>query len=125
MSYNRYMDIRIKTSDYEMTSEVAAYLDEKIASLERLIKDGAARCEVEIGRAVGSSQQGDVWKAEIIVHQFGERFVAIAKEESINAAIDIAKDEMLQQLRKNKDRGTTLTRRMGAKLKKMARFGRT
>lgn len=123
MSYNRYMDIRIKTSDYEMTSEVAAYLDEKIASLERLIKDSAARCEVEIGRAVGSSQQGDVWKAEIIVHQFGERFVAIAKEESIKAAIDIAKDEILQQLRKGKEKNSSLAKRMGARLKRWARRG--
>lgn len=118
------MDIRIKTTDYEMPSEVAAYLDDKIASIERLITDEAARCEVEIGRAVGHSQQGSVWKAEFVITHFGERFRAIAQEESINAAIDVAKDEIMQQLRKNKDRSTTLMRRMGARLKKMARMGR-
>jgi len=118
------MDIRIKATDYEMTSEISAYLDDKIASLERLITDDAARCEIEIGRTAGHSQQGKVWKAEITLVHFGERFHAIAEEESVKAAIDIAKDEMQQQLRKNKGRATTLARRMGAQLKRLARFGR-
>lgn len=117
------MELKIKTSNYEMTSDVAAYLDEKMASLERLVSDEAGRCEVEIGRGVGHSQQGDVWKAEIVVHQYGERLYAIAQGESVKAAIDIAKDEMLQQLRKGKDRHVSLARRMGAKLKKFARRG--
>lgn len=117
------MDIRIKTSDYEMNADTAAYLDEKIASLERLISDDAARCEVEIGRAAAHSQHGDVWKAEIVVHQFGQRFYVIAHEESVKAAIDIAKDEMLQQLRKDKNKNTSLARRMGARLKRWARRG--
>ena len=117
------MDIRIKTSDYEMTDEIASYLDTKLADIGRLLGE-TARCEVELGRAVGHSQQGRVWKAEFVVHHEGERFRAIAHEESVQAAIDIVKDEMLQQLRKNKGRTTTLARRMGARLKRMARFGR-
>lgn len=118
------MEIRIKASDYEMTPEVSAYLDEKIATLERLVHDAAARCEVEIGRAVGHSEHGDVWKAEIVITNFGERLYVIAQEESVNAAIDIAKDEMLQQLRKSKGKHATLLRRFGARLKNWTRFGR-
>lgn len=117
------MELKIKTSNYEMTADVAAYLDEKMASLERLVSDEAGRCEVEIGRGVGHSQQGDVWKAEIVVHQHGERLYAVAQGESVKAAIDIAKDEMLQQLRKGKGKNTSIARRMGARLKKFARRG--
>jgi ribosomal subunit interface protein len=117
------MELKVRTTNFEMTAEIAAYLDEKVESLERLISDDAARCEVELGRAVGHSQQGDVWKAEFVVHQFGERLYAVAEKESVKAAIDIAKDEMLQQLRKGKSRNTSLARRMGARLKKFARRG--
>lgn len=117
------MELKVKTSNFEMTAEVAAYLEEKIESLARLVSDAAGRCEVEIGRAVGHSQQGDVWKAEIVVHHFGERLYAKADGESVKAAIDIAKDEMLQQLRKGKDRHTSLARRMGARLKRWAQRG--
>ena len=53
----------------------------------------------------------------------GERWVAEASGESVNAAIDIAKDEILQQLRKSKKRDTSLMRSMGARLKRWARRG--
>lgn len=117
------MDLRLKTTDYEMPSETSAYLYAKLADIGKLLGE-ADRCEVEIGRAVGHSQQGRVWKAEIVVLHEGERFRAVAQEESVHAAIDIVKDEILQQLRKNKGRTTTLARRMGARLKRLTRFGR-
>ncbi len=118
------MEVRIKSTDYEMTPEIAAYLDEKIATLSKLVGDDeTARCEVEIGRSVGHSQQGDVWKAEIVILRHGERLRAIAEEESVQAAIDIVKDEMLQQLRKDHGRNLSLTRRMAARLKRFARRG--
>lgn len=119
------MDLRIKTSDYDMPREVADYLDEKIDSIQKLLGGDAdtARCEVELGRAVGRPQQGDIWRAEIIVHHEGERHVARATGESVNAAIDIAKDEILQQLRKSKGRTSSLARRMGARIKRLTRFG--
>jgi len=43
---------------------------------------------------------------------------------SVNAAIDIAKDEMLQQLRKSKGRHLALARRVGVRIKKWTRLGR-
>ena len=119
------MELRIKTSDYEMTSDTSDYLESKLDAIRKLVGDDeAARCEVEIGRAIGHSQQGNIWKAEITMILSGERLRALAIEESVNAAIDIAKDEILQQLRKNKGRHTTLAHRVGAKIKRWTRFGR-
>ncbi len=119
------MDIRIKTNDYELTSDVRAYLDDKLLSVEKLLAHDArtARCEVELGRAVGHSQQGNVWRAEIIVLSEGKRHVAESTAESVNAAIDLAKDEILQQLRREKDRSNTLMRRFGSRLKNWAKRG--
>ncbi len=114
---------KLKASDYEMTSEVSDYLNDKIATIEKMVEE-PARCEVEIGRAVGHSQQGNVWKAEIIVDQGGERLVAVAMGESVNAAIDVAKDEILQQLRKSKGKHVAMARRVGARIKAWTRFGR-
>lgn len=119
------MDLRIKTSDYDMPNEVAMYLDEKIDAIQKLLAGDAetARCEVELGRAHGSGQQGNIWRAEFIVHRQGERHVASATGESVNAAIDVAKDEILQQLRKSKGRSFSLAKRMGKRLKNLARWG--
>lgn len=116
------MNLRVKTSNFEMTTDVSAYLDEKLVAIKRLLHE-TSRCEVELGRTAGHPHQGKIWKAEIVVHHEGERLYALAEEESVNAAIDIAKDEMLQLLRKNKGRHATLARRMGARLKSWTRFG--
>jgi ribosome-associated translation inhibitor RaiA len=119
------MDIRIKTTDYSMPLEVADYLDQRIAAIEKLLSGDAknARCEVEVGRAAGHPQQGDIWRAEFIVIREGERSVAVATGESVNAAIDLAKDEILQQLRKNKGKSQTLSKRMGSRFKEWTRWG--
>jgi ribosome-associated translation inhibitor RaiA len=117
------MDVRQKTTDYDLEPAVSAYLDEKLAAIEKTVTDDAARCEVDIGRAAGHPQQGRIWKAEIILTHFGERLTALAQEESPKAAIDIAKDEIVTLLRKTRDRHVTLTRRVGARLKKFARRG--
>ena len=46
------MDIRIKTTDYEITSEVKAYLEEKIAAIEKLLAHDAHAARVEAVRWV-------------------------------------------------------------------------
>ena len=118
------MELRIKTTDYEMTSDTSEYLESKLDAIRKLVgSDETARCEVEIGRAIGHSQQGNVWKAEITMILSGERLRALAIQESVNAAIDIAKDEILQQLRKSKGRSQTLSKRIGGRIKKWTRFG--
>lgn len=117
------MDIRIKTTDYEMEPEVARYLDDKLAAVEKMVTDDAARCEADVGRVAGHPQQGRIWKAEIILTHFGERLTALAQEESPKAAIDVAKDEIVTLLRKTRDKHVTRTRRVGARLKKFARRG--
>jgi hypothetical protein len=62
------MDIRIKTTDYEMEADVAPYLAKKLASIEKLIGAEAklTRCEVEIGRDAGKKHKSDyMWYADI------------------------------------------------------------
>jgi ribosomal subunit interface protein len=121
------MDIRIKTTDYQMTAEISSYLDERLGAIEKHLGNEAssARCEVEIGRASGHSKRGDVWFAEInLMYPGSEHMRSTAQSESVNAAIDEAKDEMMQQLRKEKRLHTKVIRKSGAAIKKMMRFGR-
>lgn len=112
-----------------MPNETATYLDEKLRAIEKLVGDDpSAKCDVEVGRAVGHSQQGNVWMAEFTLTLAGEssatrRLRAIAHEESVHAAIDVAKDEMVQQLRKTKGKATALSRKVGARIKEWLRFG--
>lgn len=119
------MNIRIKTSDYEMPTKVSTYLAERLASLEKLLGDDAdtTRCEVELGLATGRHKHSEYqWFAEIQIKRPGEgTLVATNHESSINAAIDNAKDEMLNQMRKTKTMRTSKVRKDAAKAKRILR----
>ena len=122
------MDIRIKTTDYEITPEVSAYLDERIAALEKFLTGDTeiTRCEVELGRAAGRPRHGaNIWFAEISVIQPGmTRVHARNNAQSINAAIDDVKEEVERQLRSEKKLHIRLMRKTGAAVKSWMRFGK-
>ena len=122
------MDVRIKATDYELTPEVSAYLDERIAAIEKLLASDAAlaRCEVEMGRAAGGQRHGDyLYFAEInLTYPGGETVHATNNAENVNTAIDDVKAEIIRQLRKQKTSHMQILRKGGAMLKSMMRFGR-
>ena len=119
------MEIKIKATGYEMTPETSQYLAERITALERLIDPGdeTALCEVEVGKTTEHHRQGNIWVAEFQIVRGGERLRAVAEAESLNAAIDGAKDEMLRQLRHSKGKSESLARRAGKSFKDWLRFG--
>lgn len=119
------MQIRIRTIGHDLTDETSSYLHGRIEALQRFVDpfDETALCEVEIGRAIGGQKEGEIWRAEFQIVRGGERLRSEAIASTINAAIDAAKDEMLQQLRKSKGKHFALARRAGAKIKSWLRFG--
>jgi len=122
------MDIRIKATDYELTSEIEVYLANRLDALEKFIVGNAdiVRCEVEIGRDAGRPRHGkNLYFAEMRVISPGESDVyARNNSESVNGAIDDVKEEVERQLRKRKRTKMSYVRKSGAMLKRLMRFGR-
>lgn len=122
------MDIRIKATDYELTQEARTYLDERIASLEKFLRDdaGTARCEIELGRDGGGQRHGaNMWFAEIRIMQPGSTPVYARNNAStVNAAIDDVKEEIERQLRSEKKLHTRIMRKTGAAIKDWMRWGK-
>lgn len=120
------MNIRIKTTDYEMPPDVSAYLDERIAAIEKLLGADAlvARLEVEIARAAGNQRHGDhMWRAEFLLAYPGSEPVRASNNAAtVNAAIDDAKQELARQLRSGRKSSRTLMRRAGAAIKRLMRM---
>jgi ribosomal subunit interface protein len=115
------MDIRIKATAFEMNEETRKYLDERIASFEKLLshESQTARCEVEVGRDAGGQRHGEnMWFAEVSIIVPGrERVYARNNSESVNGAIDDVKREVERQMRKQKGSYMHRIRRTGARLK--------
>ena len=119
------MDIRTKVTDYQMTDAVQRYLDDKVAVIEKHIGERArqARLEIEIGKSGGHSKHGENWFAELQVRIPGGNYARVVCEaETVQAAIDEAKDEMLRKLRTSKIEHTSFLRKSGAALKRMLRM---
>ncbi|MBI2030799.1 HPF/RaiA family ribosome-associated protein [Candidatus Kaiserbacteria bacterium] len=121
------MDIRIKTTDYQAPAEVSAHIDSRVELIEKALPlDQAehARCEVEVGKAVGNMKHGEIWFAEINLNAAGKRMRATAEAENVNMAIDEAKDEIIRQLRKHQQLHRRILRKGESMIKNALRFGR-
>lgn len=120
------MDIRVKTTEYQMTPEVAAYLDDKIAQIEKSAGPNPeqARVEVELGKATGHHKHSEyLYFAEIQLIRPGEtRIVARNHEPTVNSAIDNANGELLRQLHQEKKLHTRVWRKGGALAKRLLRL---
>jgi len=121
------MDIRIKATEYQLTPEVSAYIDDRLAALDKFLGGDTAstRCEVEVGRDAGGQRHGpNMWFAEMRVIIPGSPAVyARNNAENVNMAIDDVKAEIERQLRKQKKFHSRFLRKTGAAIKNWTRFG--
>jgi ribosomal subunit interface protein len=118
------MEIKIKTTDFEMTDEVQKHIEGTLAAAQKMLKgDDAALCDVNVGRAIGSSRHGEVWFAEFnLIHTGNAHIRAYARADTVNVAVDKARDELIQQLRKSKRFHIRMLRTGGAAIKKLMRW---
>jgi ribosomal subunit interface protein len=119
------MDIRIKATNFEMTSTAKAYLDERLATIERHLGSDAAvaRVEVEVGREAAHSHNGENWFAEVQIRIPGGNYArVVGKGTSVNVAIDDAKDEVLRKMRTSKKEKSGFLKKSGAALKRLLRM---
>lgn len=120
------MEVRTKATDYEMTPDVSAYLDERLAHLERILgaDNDVAQCDVEIGRDAGRPRHGaNIYFAEITVRvPGGVHARATNRSESLNGAIDAVKGEIERQLRQGRKVHRRVLRKSGALAKWLLRM---
>lgn len=120
------MDIRIKSTDFQITPDVENYLAERIGMLEKLLEDSTlARVEVEIGRDAGRPRHGkNIWFAEMhVIRPGSSRVYARNNGETINEAIEDAKNEVMRQLQRSKQIHRRVLRKGGAMVKRLLRLG--
>ncbi|MCH7530038.1 ribosome-associated translation inhibitor RaiA [Patescibacteria group bacterium] len=117
------MHINIKATHITLTPEASEYLDKRLASLEKLVdpNDTSAMADVEVGKTTMHHQSGDVFRAEINIRTAGKQFRAVAEEGTLYSAIDKARDEILREMRRNKQKRLHLLKRSGAKVKEFTR----
>ncbi len=113
------MNRKIKTTNIIVDSGVEDYLDKRLEAVEKLIdvNDPTLLVEIELAKTTKHHQTGDIFRAEINLTINGNQFRAEAEEIDLNKAIDMMKDELLNELRSYKGKRHSIVKRSGAKIK--------
>jgi ribosomal subunit interface protein len=117
----------IKTTNYELNSEIRTLIDSKLSHLDKFLpvnKDQEVIVDVEVGKTTQHHNQGEVYRAEFNLKYSDQFKRSESTQESLEAAIEIASDELNRQVRRSKNKKTDLIRKGGKQIKKILRFGR-
>ena len=116
--------INTKATHIELTPDIEDRLEKKLHTLEKFIPSTTdCVCDVELEK-LAEHQTGKVYRAEVNLQVAGKLFRAEATDETIEAAIDQAKNELKRELRRSSGKHKSLIKKGGQKLKDMLRFGR-
>ena len=126
------MEIHFKSAhtkdvEDEVTPEIISITQRKIISLKKYLgkTDVVTQVYVEFGKATEAHHSGNVWRTQINLDSRGKRYHATAVAENIQMAADAAIKDLEATLRKNKQRGESMLKRGGIRLKDFMRgFGK-
>jgi ribosomal subunit interface protein len=114
--------IKVKASGIETTEKILDILEKKLAQVERLLPKGAnAVFEIELGKATKHHKTGKIFRAEANLSHGPMLYRAVGTEETIEIAIDVMKNELKSELRKNKTKRKDVARKGGRELKRRVR----
>lgn len=117
------MQYALKTTYVELSSTTRGYLDKKMNSLGKLLDASAGniRADVEVGKTTRHHATGNLFLAEINVHIGRTLLRARAEAANLHAAIDIAQEEMTNELRRFRERHVARERKGKRELKERVR----
>jgi len=125
--------IIIKGTNTKLSPSINQYIEEKIGVLEKFLKDvdpEIVEARVEVGKTKHDQRRGEIYRAEVNL-KIGGKILRVEKtESSLYAAIDLAKDELSRQVRRDKDKRSAMFIRGARSWKKfwkinpLARFRR-
>ena len=114
------MNINTKTSNVTLTEAISDYVEKRLKKIGKLVGgDTSVMCDVELARTTEHHNKGDIFRAEIHIVGSGKNLFASSEKEDLYTAIDDARDEILRELKANKEKKLSLVRRGGARVKAM------
>lgn len=116
--------ITVKVTNVELSPGLSALIDQKFSSLGKLIPDNAldVSCRVEVEKLT-EHLSGKIYRVEANLFVFGRTYRAEATEEQLERAIDVARDELKQELEHVEGKRQSMMRRGARALKNMLRMG--
>lgn len=114
------MNINIKTTNIALSAPISDYTGKRLRKVSKFLdSDPASQCDIELAKTTGHHQKGPIFKAEIHIVGAGKNIYATSEKEDLYAAIDGVRDEIMRELKTNKEKSVSFVRRGGARVKAM------
>jgi len=99
------MNIRIKATKLELTDAIRDYFQNKMNMVEKYLGDiPVINCDVEIEKAVGGQNKGEIYRAEVNL-EVPHKLLRVEKTEvDLYKAIDVVKDNLEIVIKKYKEK---------------------
>lgn len=117
----------IQAKNMELTGDIRTLVNDKISHFEKFLPVADSEevlVDVEVGKTTEHHSHGKIFRAEFNLSYKGQFRRAESTQEDLRAAIEIASDDMVRQIRRNKERTIERIRKGASKLKGWLRFGR-
>ncbi|MFH1461258.1 MAG: ribosome-associated translation inhibitor RaiA [Patescibacteria group bacterium] len=104
------MKIIIKATNIQPSPSINQYIEEKIGGLEKFLKNidpELIMAEIEVGKITQGQRQGEIFRAEVNLSIGGQLLRSEETGESLQAAIDLIKDELQREIRRHKEKQQT------------------
>lgn len=120
------MQIDLQSKNIELTEAIKDYVVKKVTNLEKLLsnietKKGEARVKFEVAKTTNHHKTGEIFHADCTINIDGQKYYGESDHEDLYTAIDAVKEQLFNDIGKNKDRKQTLFRRGAASIKKMTK----
>jgi putative sigma-54 modulation protein len=118
------MKINLQGKNLELTPAIHDYVVKRVTNLGRLLsvieeKKGEIMVRFNVSKITKHHKEGEVFEADCSITIKGENFYSSVVMEDLYQAIDAVKENLFNEIEKNKDRKQTLFRRGAKSVKKM------
>src|SRR3989344_3271804 len=122
------MITNIRYTNIIKTEAVEDYILKKLEALNKFKaiignEENSVIANVEVGRIGKHHLKGDVFRAEINLSVKGKMFRAVSEKDDLYASIDEMQSEVVREVRKTKNRQSSLIKKGNRKVKDFLRGG--
>jgi len=118
-----FKNITFKHTNSGTNSSIHQFVGQKLAVLEKYVGDESdVRVEVEFEKEA-PQKTGPICRVEVNIWVAGVLYRAETTQETFEAAVDVIKSDLDQEMRKVHTKKNSLLRRGGRMIKEMMRFG--
>ena len=118
------MNINLQGKNIEVTPAIHDYVSKRVTNLSKLLseieeKHGEILVRFNVSKTTNHHKAGEVFEADCSITAKGVNFYSSSSREDLYQAIDEVKENLFNEIEKNKDRKQTLFKRGAASVKKM------